>query len=103
MTRPTSESREGLAARLRGAALDLTPLRVSPPFRRLLAGDAVSVIGTQVTTVAVPLQVYAETRSAAAVELAGLVLLSTSGQLRRRRPPVPGTTRATPADERQPD
>ena len=72
MTRPTSESRQGLAARLRGAAIDLTPLRVSPPFRRLLFGDAVSVIGTQVTTVAVPIQVYAQTRSAAAVGLVGL-------------------------------
>jgi MFS family permease len=106
VTRPTVESRSGLLARLRGTAIDLTPLRVSPPFRRLFAGDAVSVIGTQVTTVAVPIQVYAQTRSAAAVGLVGLaglvplvvfgvyggtiadafdrrrlVLLSTSGQL----------------------
>ena len=72
MTRPTSESRQGLAARLRGAALDLTPLRVSRPYRRLLFGEAVSIVGTQVTTVAVPLQVYAQTRSAAAVGLVGL-------------------------------
>lgn len=106
MTRADSESPSGLRARLRGAAIDLTPLRVSPPFRRLLAGDAVSVIGTQVTTVAVPIQVYELTGSAAAVGLVGLaglvplvvfglyggaiadafdrrrlVLLSTSGQL----------------------
>jgi MFS family permease len=72
VTRPTTESRPGLAARLRGATLDLTPLRVSRPYRRLLFGDAVSVIGTQVTTVAVPLQVYDLTRSAAAVGLVGL-------------------------------
>ncbi len=72
MTRPTSESRQGLSARLRGATLDLTPLRVSMPYRRLLFGDAVSVLGTQVTTVAVPIQVYAQTRSAAAVGLVGL-------------------------------
>ncbi|MDQ3503002.1 MAG: MFS transporter [Actinomycetota bacterium] len=58
--------------RLRGAALDLTPLRQSAPYRRLLFGDAVSVIGTQVTTVAIPIQVYAQTRSAAAVGLVGL-------------------------------
>ncbi|MBW3641168.1 MAG: MFS transporter, partial [Actinobacteria bacterium] len=57
---------------LRGAALDLTPLRQSAPYRRLLFGDAVSVIGTQVTTVAIPIQVYAQTRSAAAVGLVGL-------------------------------
>jgi MFS family permease len=72
VSRPTSESRQGLAARLRGAALDLTPLRVSRPYRRLLFGEAVSIIGTQVTAVAVPLQVYAQTRSAAAVGLVGL-------------------------------
>jgi len=72
VTRPTAESRPGLAARLRGATLDLTPLRESAPFRRLLFGDAVSVIGTQVTVVAVPIQVYDLTRSAAAVGLVGL-------------------------------
>ncbi len=58
--------------RLAGLTLDLTPLRRSPAFRNLLIGDAVSVIGTQVTLVAVPLQVYAQTRSAAAVGLVGL-------------------------------
>jgi len=59
-------------SRLRRLALDLTPLRVSPPFRRLLIGDAVSVIGTQVTAVAVPIQVYAQTHSGAAVGAVGL-------------------------------
>jgi MFS family permease len=59
-------------ARLRRAALDVTPLQVSPGFRRLLVGDAVSVIGTQITAVAVPIQVYEQTRSAAAVGLVGL-------------------------------
>ena len=57
---------------MRRAFLDLTPLRVSPAYRRLVAGDAVSVIGTQVTMVAVPIQVYEQTRSAAAVGLVGL-------------------------------
>lgn len=66
------EAGRGIAARLRRSAIDLTPLRVSPAFRRLLVGDAVSVIGTQVTAVAVPLQVYAQTRSAAAVGLVGV-------------------------------
>ena len=61
-----------MAARLRGAAIDLTPLRVSAPFRRLIFGDAVSVLGTQVTVVAVPLQVYAQTRSTVAVGLVGV-------------------------------
>ena len=57
---------------MRQHLLDLTPVRVSPAFRNLLVGDAVSVIGTQVTAVAVPLQVYAQTRSAGAVGLVGL-------------------------------
>jgi MFS family permease len=52
--------------------LDLSPTRVSPGFRNLLIGDAVSVVGTQVTAVAVPLQVYALTHSAAAVGLVGI-------------------------------
>lgn len=62
----------GLAARFRRVALDLTPVRTHRQFRNLLVGDAVSVIGTQVTAVAVPLQVYAQTRSAAAVGLVGI-------------------------------
>jgi MFS family permease len=56
----------------RRLTLDLTPVRESRGFRNLLIGDAVSVIGTQVTAVAVPLQVYAQTRSAAAVGLVGI-------------------------------
>jgi MFS family permease len=61
------------AAPRRRLTLDLSPTRVSPPFRNLLIGDAVSVVGTQVTAVAVPLQVYALTRSPAAVGLVGIV------------------------------
>jgi MFS family permease len=59
-------------AEKRRLTLDLTPVRRSRPFRNLLIGDAVSVIGTQVTAVAVPLQVYEQTRSAAAVGLVGI-------------------------------
>ncbi|MCW2725982.1 MAG: sle, partial [Frankiales bacterium] len=62
----------GVGNRLRGAALDVRPLKVSPGFRRLLIGDSVSVVGTQVTAVAVPLQVYEQTHSAAAVGLVGV-------------------------------
>lgn len=61
---------------LRGIALDLSPLRASRAYRNLLIGDAVSVVGTQVTAVAVPLQVYAQTRSAAAVGLVGVAGLA---------------------------
>ena len=61
-----------LRSRVRGLALDTTPVRVSRPYRNLLVGDAVSVVGTQVTAVAVPLQVYDQTGSAFAVGLVGL-------------------------------
>ncbi|MCU1674209.1 MAG: major facilitator superfamily 1 [Frankiales bacterium] len=60
-----------LPGRLRRAALDVTPLRTAA-YRRLLIGDAVSVVGTQITAVAVPIQVYEQTRSAAAVGFVGL-------------------------------
>jgi MFS family permease len=66
------EAGRGVVSRLRGVALDTRPLAVSPPFRKLLIGDAVSVIGTQVTAVAVPIQVYEQTHSGAAVGLVGL-------------------------------
>lgn len=62
----------GLPARLRAVTLDPSPLRVSPGFRRLLIGDAVSVVGTQVTAVTVPIQVYQQTHSNAAVGFVGL-------------------------------
>ncbi len=58
---------------MRKYLLDLSPVRESRGFRNLVIGDGISVVGTQVTAVAVPLQVYAETRSAAAVGLVGLV------------------------------
>jgi MFS family permease len=53
--------------------LDLSPLRVSPAFRNLTAGDAISIVGTQVTAVAVLKQVYDLTLSPAAVGAVGLV------------------------------
>ncbi|MGH3831922.1 MAG: MFS transporter [Pseudonocardiaceae bacterium] len=56
----------------RAAVSDITPLRESAAFRRLFAGQAVSLVGTQVTRVAVPLQVYAITRSSLDVGLVGL-------------------------------
>jgi MFS family permease len=53
-------------------ASDITPLRESAPFRRLFAGQTVSLVGTQVTRIAVPLQVYAITGSSLDVGLIGL-------------------------------
>jgi MFS family permease len=57
---------------LRAAVSDITPLRESAPFRRLFAGQAVSLLGAQVTRVAVPLQVYAVTGSSLDIGLIGL-------------------------------
>ena len=61
------------AAALRGLAVDVTPLRVSRDFRLLFGGFLVSLIGRQVTVVAVPYQVYTQTHSAFAVGMIGLV------------------------------
>ncbi len=60
---------------VRAVASDITPLRESVAFRRLFSGQVVSLVGTQVTRVAVPLQVYAITRSSLAVGLIGLAAL----------------------------
>src|SRR6266702_1249114 len=55
--------------------LDLTPLRRSRDYRALLTGLGVSVLGNQLTTVAVPFQVYAVTRSSLIVGLVSLAQL----------------------------
>lgn len=55
--------------------LDLTPLRASPPFRRLLLGLGISNFGTQLTVVAVGLEVYSITRSTLAVGVLGICAL----------------------------
>ena len=49
--------------------IDLTPLRRSRDLRRLVSGELVSVLGNQLTAVAVPYQVYQLTRSSLAVGL----------------------------------
>lgn len=58
---------------VRATASDISPLRESPDFRRLFAGQTVSMIGASVTAVAVPLQVYEITRSSLDVGMVGLV------------------------------
>jgi MFS family permease len=58
--------------------LDVTPLRTSPDFRLLWTGQLVSVIGRQVTTVAVPFQVFQLTGSSLMV---GLVSAAQLGPL----------------------
>jgi MFS family permease len=69
---PPEARHPGWIGRFRGHAIDLTPLKVSADFRRLFVGQAVSEFGTQITFVAVPFQVYVETRSTAMVGLLAL-------------------------------
>lgn len=69
---PPEARHPGWIGRFRGHAIDLTPLKVSADFRRLFVGQAVSEFGTQITLVAVPYQVYVETRSTAMVGLLAL-------------------------------
>jgi MFS family permease len=65
------------AGRLRRAVrtviLDITPLRISPSYRRLWAGMTVSQLGSQMTLVAVPIQVFDLTDSSFAVGMIGAV------------------------------
>ena len=51
---------------------DVTPLRESPPFRRLWAGTTLSSVGGAMTSFAVMLQVYDLTRSSLAVGVIGV-------------------------------
>jgi predicted MFS family arabinose efflux permease len=52
--------------------IDLAPLRRSRDLRYLVAGQLVSILGSQLTTVAVPYQVYVLTRSSLDVGLVSL-------------------------------
>ncbi|HSP65562.1 MAG TPA: MFS transporter [Candidatus Deferrimicrobium sp.] len=61
-----------LSAALTGVAVDIGALRESKSFRRLSAGQLVSLVGRQITVVAVPYQVYTMTRSPTLVGLLGL-------------------------------
>jgi MFS family permease len=65
------ERARGLRALLGRHALDTRPLAVAP-YRRLLAGQATSFIGSMLTQVAVPVQVYALSHSSFYVGLVGL-------------------------------
>jgi len=55
--------------------LDVTPLRASPDFRRLWAAQAVSFLGSMMTTAALPYQVFHLTHSSLDVGLLGLAQL----------------------------
>lgn len=54
---------------------DITPLRESPAFRRLWLGSAVSAVGSQLTLVAVSLEVYRLTEDSFYVGLLGVFAL----------------------------
>ncbi|MCW3158493.1 MFS transporter [Micropruina sonneratiae] len=57
--------------RLRGFLADTRPLQ-APAFRRLWIANIVTVVGAQLTVVAVPAQIYALTNSSAMVGLTGV-------------------------------
>jgi MFS family permease len=57
---------------VRRALIDVAPLRSSPQFRRLWAGQACSRLGSQMTLVAVMFQVWQMTRSTAWTGAVGL-------------------------------
>ena len=67
---PVPPSRS-LLSLVRRHAVDTRPLAV-PPYRRLLIGQGTSFIGSMLTQVAVPVQVYAISRSSLQVGLVGL-------------------------------
>jgi MFS family permease len=69
---PPEARHPGSVGRLRRHRIDLTPLKTSRDFRRLFVGQALSEFGTQITFVAVPLQLYLKTHSTALVGLLAL-------------------------------
>jgi MFS family permease len=71
-TAPPELREPGFLSRIRRHAIDLTPLRISKDLRRLVTGQAISEFGTQITGVAIPVQVYEITRSPLAVGLLSL-------------------------------
>jgi len=60
---------------VRRLTIDITPLRESREFRLLWTGETLSQVGSQITLVALFVQIYALTGSSAAVGAVGLVQL----------------------------
>src|SRR4051794_22412150 len=75
VTAPEPGPRRAVAGRVRGLAIDITPLRRSRDFRLLWGGELLSQIGSQFTLVALFVQVYRLTNSTLAVGLIGLAQL----------------------------
>src|SRR5713101_6459376 len=66
----------GMLGRARNLLIDLSPLRESREFRLLWTGDSISDIGSHITAVAIPFQVFNLTHhSSLAVGLLGLCAL----------------------------
>src|SRR3954471_12989206 len=72
--RPETEPTPEAMTRGRGWAMDTTPLRV-PAYRRLFGGVAATMLGQQMTLVAVPFQVYRLTGSSLLVGVTSVVAL----------------------------
>ena len=72
---PLQAPEAGRSSLLRRAAIDISPLRDSQPFRRLWLGQAVSYFGSMISVVAIPYQVYSLTGSPLLVGLLGLAAL----------------------------
>ena len=73
--RPDAPQRSGLRAKIRAISIDTRPLKISPNFRRIWSASIVSYLGSHITAVAIPFQIYEITGSPAAVGLIGLVEL----------------------------
>jgi MFS family permease len=74
----TARRRPRLRSWARRIVVDVTPLREFPEYRRLFSATLVATLGSQLTVVAIPFQVYHETHSSfqvGAVSLAGLAPL----------------------------
>ncbi|MDG4828291.1 MFS transporter [Solwaraspora sp. WMMD1047] len=75
MTATENRGRPDRGSVRRRLVIDITPLRESPDYRRLWTGHAIAILGTQMTRVAVPYQVYVLTDSTLMVGLASLAQL----------------------------
>src|SRR5258708_15834861 len=75
VTAPDPGRRPAVAGRVRGLAIDITPLRESRDFRLLWGGELISQVGSQFTMVALLYQVFKLTNSSLAVGLIGLCQL----------------------------
>jgi MFS family permease len=69
---PSPSARPGRLASFQRVAVDTGPLKETPPFRRLFIGQGVSFIGSEITFVAVAVQMYDLTGSTLQVGLLGV-------------------------------